>query len=1008
MSSRQQTVFNCLKSFNYLFSTVMLLLIFCFTGTKTAAQDKIPFGSNDTLEEIQAKIQHNGYSFEVGHNWVFDLTPEEKARMFPARRAPAPEKRIIAPHSDIILKATGLTTAAKFDWRDYNGHSYIGPIRNQGKNGTCYSFGACAAAESTYNFANGLYDGNCVDFAEMYIIWTLSSELPYNGQFNNDRQGSGAGNDFYELYALTKSGSPRGSVGYEGLCFEAAFPYSDSKTSPSAEVIANSKTFPRVTFKQFNRVYPANYADTTEQIKTAISTYGCVDVEVSCDPAFLAYKSGVYENTNTQPDASPYYYSQQGHCVSLVGWDDNPPEGGGGCWILRNEWGPNWGENGYMRIRYFSAMVNTAAAYLEFASPGGQYSIRGKIAGALASGITISSTGTASSITITDHSGDYILAGLDNGTYTVTPTEHGYSFDPPSRTITVSGGNVTDCNFTSKESGIILKLATLPANAGNTYPSETTPSYVHKNEWVYISAVPTICHAFTKWTLPADAELKYPASSAVNEVRLAGNATVTAEFKEVPPPETVTLNMGTWNEHGTVVPAKGPSIVPYNSPISIDAIPAAGYSFSGWGFVSPPPNPGKIEDPHMHATKVTLLNNATVYATFIKTNVDLTMGVTPSGSGSTTPIGVHTVASNVSIEIEATPADGYFFTKWINSNCARITGGSPHIAKNMVRLVGDATVTANFAPIDKTAKLTMAVTPGNSGTTTPVVGEQVIPVGAYIQIEAIPAPGYFFNGWTSVGSTKITNPFLEKNELVLSGDATVTANFMPIVNTATLNIATEPYYTNSTTNPGVGQYIVPVGAWTEIEAFPGDGFFFLNWDLVGNAEIKDLLSEKASVSLIGNATLTANFAAIVNTAKLTLAVSPDASGSTNPSTGEQTVAIGDHIEIEAIPENGYFFTNWTCTANADITDPFNEKTLVVLSGDAAVTANFAKMTSQWVWEAKALTDSLKASHKKVAISSDGKTLFVGGWHANLLMSKDAGASWLNIYPPGGDWTSVSC
>ncbi|MGA2227936.1 MAG: C1 family peptidase, partial [Syntrophobacteraceae bacterium] len=281
-------------SIKFLLSAALTVLIICFAGFDAAAQDKLAFESGDTLDQIRAKIKHNGYSFSVGHTWVYDLPPEEQAKMFKLRPAPAPEKRTIAPNTDIILKATE-PAQTSFDWRSYNGHSYIGPIRNQGENGTCYAFGACAAAESTYNFKNGLYDLNCADFSEMYIIWTLGSVKPYHGRINQNNTGAGAGPDYYDLYALTKAGAPEGAVGFEGICSEANFPYSDSVIPPKPSAIEASKNFPRVTFKQWNRVFPTNYADTTEQIKTAISTYGAVDVAVAVDSAFLAYTSGIYE-----------------------------------------------------------------------------------------------------------------------------------------------------------------------------------------------------------------------------------------------------------------------------------------------------------------------------------------------------------------------------------------------------------------------------------------------------------------------------------------------------------------------------------------------------------------------------------------------------------------------------------------------------------------------------------------------------------------------------------------
>ena len=52
-----------------------------------AQQEILPFEPDDTLEEIRYKIEHNGYDFTVDHNWVFDLTPGEKAGFF-SRRLP--------------------------------------------------------------------------------------------------------------------------------------------------------------------------------------------------------------------------------------------------------------------------------------------------------------------------------------------------------------------------------------------------------------------------------------------------------------------------------------------------------------------------------------------------------------------------------------------------------------------------------------------------------------------------------------------------------------------------------------------------------------------------------------------------------------------------------------------------------------------------------------------------------------------------------------------------------
>ena len=297
------------------------------------------FEAGDTLEEIRAKIKHNGYNFKVDRNWVFDMPPEEKKRFF-GRRAPLFPK-IADVHDEIGPLAVYLEKQlpSSFDWRNHNGHSYIGPIRDQGDCGSCYAFGACAAAEGTYNYANGLYDENCADFSEAYLAFCLSNYYPgFDGC-------DGADYDYEELTALTMY----------GVCNEEVYPYQDHE-----QLCGVSRAPQTVAFDSWHRVPCGD----TDAIKAAIMTYGVVDAAVMATSAFMAYGSGIYQDANTSCNSNPCYYTPTNHAIALVGWDDNPPEGGGGCWILRNSWGTSWGENGYMRIRYGSARVNCEACYL--------------------------------------------------------------------------------------------------------------------------------------------------------------------------------------------------------------------------------------------------------------------------------------------------------------------------------------------------------------------------------------------------------------------------------------------------------------------------------------------------------------------------------------------------------------------------------------------------------------------------------------------------------------------
>lgn len=58
---------------------------------------------------------------------------------------------------------------------------------------------------------------------------------------------------------------------------------------------------------------------------------------------FFAYKSGVYQPTSSDVVG--------GHAVEIVGYDDtsDPPS-----WIVRNSWGPQWGDGGFFKIRQYT------------------------------------------------------------------------------------------------------------------------------------------------------------------------------------------------------------------------------------------------------------------------------------------------------------------------------------------------------------------------------------------------------------------------------------------------------------------------------------------------------------------------------------------------------------------------------------------------------------------------------------------------------------------------------
>jgi PKD repeat protein len=97
-----------------------------------------------------------------------------------------------------------------------------------------------------------------------------------------------------------------------------------------------------------------------------------------------------------------------------------------------------------------SGSWQTRIADFKFPACGGTptYSISGTVATSGGTGISGVSVSSGSSSATTNASGAYTLSGLSNGTYTLTPSLSGYTFSPTSRSVTVSGANVTAQNFT--------------------------------------------------------------------------------------------------------------------------------------------------------------------------------------------------------------------------------------------------------------------------------------------------------------------------------------------------------------------------------------------------------------------------------------------------------------------------------------------------------------------------------------------------------------------------------
>jgi inhibitor of cysteine peptidase len=239
------------------------------------------------------------------------------------------------PSNDVEIDPTPVQsdTGAKlglprsFNWCDQGGCT---PIKDQGTCGSCWAFATVAPLESAIK----LNDGIVVDLSEQYLVSCNSNGWGCNG---------GLWAHDYHLSKKVNNQSEAGAV------FEADFAYK------GRDLYCGKNYKKQYQLASWKYVCGNAYCTpTTTELKQAIYEHGPLTVAVCVNYSFQFYSGGVF----TGPSCSSL-----NHGVTLVGWDDS-----NGCWIMRNEWGAGWGENGYMRIKYGVSGIGSEACYVTYKS----------------------------------------------------------------------------------------------------------------------------------------------------------------------------------------------------------------------------------------------------------------------------------------------------------------------------------------------------------------------------------------------------------------------------------------------------------------------------------------------------------------------------------------------------------------------------------------------------------------------------------------------------------------